>query len=168
MHNTTRFMRPIILIGLLLWLSGCGYHLKGYHQVTPGLDGLFVEQGDQRGTLAGMLQRELSVSGVKLAKNPVEARHRLRVTRERFNQRVISVDANGKVLEYEIRLDARFAVFAANGAERMPEQGLEITRQLILSDADELGRRNEAALMKVDMRMDMASQIIRRLQAQLK
>ena len=80
----------------------------------------------------------------------------------------MSVDANGKVLEYELRLEAAFKVLAAGAAQTLPEQRLELTRQLTLSDADELGLRNEAALMRIDMRLDMAGQIIRRLQAGLK
>ncbi len=153
---------------ILLLLSGCGFHLKGFQQVTPNLDGLYVEQGDQRGTLAGVIQRELLVAGVKLAASIDQSKNRLRITQERFSQRVISVDANGKVLEYELRLDAKYAVRIPQGGERLPEQTLELTSQLVLSNADELGKRNEAALMRVDMRVDMAGQIIRQLQAQLK
>lgn len=163
-----KVLRLIFLAGLILWLSGCGFHLKGYHQASPNLDGLFVEQADQRSTLAGVIQRELSVAGVKLAEKPDQARNHLRISQERFGQRVISVDAYGKVLEYELRLDARFDVLAEDRSQRLPVQALELTRQLSLSDADELGQQNEAALMRVDMRLDMAGQIIRRLQAQLK
>lgn len=158
----------VFLASLVLCLSGCGFHLKGYHQASPNLDGLYVMQGEQRASLAGVLQRELSVAGVKLAERPEQAKNRLRITKERFGQRVISVDANGKVLEYELRLDAGFEVLAATNGQNLPVQALELTRQLSLSDADELGKRNEAALMRIDMRLDMAGQIIRRLQAQLK
>ena len=72
------------------------------------------------------------------------------------------------MLEYELRLDARFDVLAPDNSQRLPVQALELTRQLTLSGDDELGKRDEAAMMRVDMRLDMAGQIIRRLQAQLK
>ncbi len=168
MQPLAKISRQAFLIGLLFCLTGCGFHLKGYHQASPNMDGLFIEQGEQRTTLAGVIQRELSVAGVKLAGRADQARNRLRISRERFDQRVISVDANGKVLEYELRLDAGFEVLAAAGGQNLPVQALELTRQLTLSDADELGQRNEAALLRNDMRLDMAGQIIRRLQAQLK
>ena len=167
MQARKKNLRLIILLSLVFWLSGCGFHLKGYHQATGNLDGLFVEQGDQRSSLAGVIRQELSVAGVKLAENPGVANNILRISQERFGQRVISVDGYGKVLEYELRMDARFDVIDADGAQRLPVQALELIRQLSLSDADELGQQNEAALMRIDMRMDMAGQIIRRLQAQL-
>ncbi len=168
MKSSSKLLRLPFLICLLSCLSGCGFHLKGYHQASPNLDGLYIIQGEQRDTLAGVLQRELSVAGVKLSAGPEAARNRLRITQERFGQRTISVDANGKAIEYELRLDAAFEVLTADKGHSMPVQALELTRQLTLSDGDELGRRNEAALMRVDMRLDMAGQIIRRLQAQLK
>ena len=169
MYASAKGLLSVSLCGLLLLLvAGCGFHLKGYQQASPNLDGLFIEQGQRRNTLAGVIQRELSVAGVKLAGSPALASNRLRITREQFSQRVISVDANGKVLEYELRLDAGFEVMAKSGGRDLPGQRLELTRQLTLSDADELGHRNEAALLRIDMRLDMAGQIIRRLQAQLK
>ena len=60
------------------------------------------------------------------------------------------------------------SVAAADGSERLPLQSLELQRQLTLSGQDELGYRNEAALLRIDMRLDMADQVIRRLQAQLR
>ena len=158
----------ITLLVLILGLSACGFQLRGYHQASPNLDGLYIEGGDQRDTLAGVLQRQLSVAGVELAASPNLAKNRLQILGEHFSQRVISVDANGKVLEYELRLDAGFMVNPGGPeGQELPRQALELTRQLSLSDADELGRRNEAALMRVDMRRELAGQIIRRLQAQL-
>ena len=156
------------LFGLLLLLAGCGFHLKGYQQADPALDGLFVEQAEQRDSLAGVIQRELVTAGVKLADTAETAKHRLRIRADRFTQRVLSVDASGKALEYELSLQAGFDVAAADGSERLPLQSLELLRQLTLSGQDELGYRNEAALLRIDMRLDMADQIIRRLQAQLK
>ncbi len=161
------FMRLLPLAGLL-WLAGCGFHLKGYQQASPNLDGLLIEQNDEQGRLAGVIQQQLLVSDVKLAASPAQAKNRLRISQERFSQRVISVDANGKVLEYELLLEAKFAVSAAGAQESAPLQSLELTRQLTYSGADELSRRSEAELMRADMLTDMADQVIRQLQAQLK
>ena len=168
MHSTSKTLYWALAVLLVLGLSGCGFHLKGYQQTTPNLDGLFIERGEQRGTLAGVIKQELKIAGVLLADSLEGAKHHLRITQERYGQRVMSVDANGKVLEYELRLEAAFEVLAAGSPQTLPLQRLDLTRQLTLSDADELGQRNEAALMRIDMRQDMAGQIIRRLQAGLK
>ncbi|QYZ65950.1 MAG: lipoprotein [Gammaproteobacteria bacterium (ex Lamellibrachia satsuma)] len=161
-----RHWRSGFLLSILLIVSGCGFHLKGYQQATPNLNGLFVEDAENRQSLAGVLQRDLRASGALLAASAAEAKYRLSLT-EIFKYRVLSVDENGKALEYELRLKSDFSVVDREGNTALPEQHLELVRELTYSGTDELGRRNEAKLVRGDMRTDMADQIVRRLQAQL-
>jgi LPS-assembly lipoprotein len=152
---------------LLLPLVGCGFHLKGYQQISPVLNGLYVVGGEQRDTLAGVLQRNLSSAGVKLADDETSAKYRLQITREKFLSRVLAVDARGKALDSELELQAAFRLSQAAGDTPLEEK-LELVRQLSYSGTDELGQRNESALLTTDMRSDMANQIIRLLQTRLK
>ncbi|MGD9163140.1 MAG: LPS assembly lipoprotein LptE [Chromatiales bacterium] len=158
-------MWPLLL--LLLTLSGCGFHLKGYQQAaSPALNGLYVERGEERGTLAGTLAHNLRTGGVELAADARSAKARVKITQERLQSRVLAVDANGKALDSELQLEASFRLTPASGDEPTT-QTLELVRQLSYSGSDELGQRNEAALLADDMRNDMANQIIRRLEALL-
>jgi LPS-assembly lipoprotein len=155
------------LLLLLLTLVGCGFHLKGYQQAaSPVLNGLYVEGGGERGTLAGILAYKLRTSGVELAADAQSAKAQVEITRERLQSRVLAVDANGKALDSELQLVASFRLTYASGDEPTT-QSLELVRQLSYSGSDELGQRNEAALLTIDMRNDMANQIIRRLEALL-
>jgi outer membrane lipopolysaccharide assembly protein LptE/RlpB len=168
MQRLTLSMR-LLALALLLLVAGCGFQLKGYQQqVSPNLDGLFIVQEEGQGSLAGEIRQQLLISDVKLAATAAQAKSILSIPQERFNQRVISVDANGKVLEYELLLQASFTLAKAGDKEPPVPQNLELTRQLTSSGSDELGLRSEAELMRSDMRTDMAGQIIRQLQAQLK
>ncbi|RDH89696.1 MAG: hypothetical protein DIZ77_14875 [endosymbiont of Seepiophila jonesi] len=161
-----RHWRSGFLLSILLIVSGCGFHLKGHHQATLNMNGLFVENAENRQSLAGVLQRDLRASGVALAADAAAAKNRLSLT-EAFKYRVLSVDENGKALEYELRLKSDFSVVDREGKAALLEQYLELVRELIYSGTDELGRRNEAKLVRGDMRTDMADQIVRRLLAQL-
>jgi LPS-assembly lipoprotein len=156
-----------LLLLLLLTLVGCGFHLKGYQQAaSPVLNGLYVERGEERGTLAGTLAYNLRTSGVELAADAQSAKALVMITREQLKSRVLAVDANGKALDSELQLVASFHLTPATG-EDPTTQTLELVRQLSYSGSDELGQRNEAALLANDMRNDMANQIIRRLEALL-
>ena len=160
--------RPLIWLSLLLLLGGCGFHLKGFQQTaSPALNGLFVEGGEARNSLAGVLAYNLRTAGVQLAADPESAKARVSITRERLQSRVLAVDANGKALDSEFQLSASFRLVGEPGSEPQ-SQSLELVRQLSYSGTDELGQRNEAALISSDLRQDMASQIIRRLEALLK
>lgn len=161
------FPSPLLWLTLLLVLAGCGFHLKGYQQAaSPVLDGLYVEGGEARDTLAGVLAYTLRTGGVKLAADAISARARVAIINERLQSRVLSVDANGKALDSELQLRAGFRLMQAGDGE--PEtQSLELIRQISYSGDDELAQRNETALVAVDLRRDMANQIIRRLEALL-
>jgi LPS-assembly lipoprotein len=160
--------KPLLWLALLLTLAGCGFHLKGYQQAaSPVLNGLYVEGGEDRGTLAGILAHNLRIGGVELAADAEAAKARLIITGERQQRRVLAVDASGKALDSELQLMAGFRLTRAAGGE--PEtQTMELVRQLSYGGDDELGQRNEAALLLNDMRNEMANQIIRRLEALLK
>lgn len=157
---------PFLL--LLLMLAGCGFHLKGYQQAaSPALDGLYVAAGEQRATLAGTLARNLRIGGIKLAADAKSAKARVEITDEQMQSRILAVDAGGKALDQELRLVASFRLSLTSG-EASQTQTLELVRQLSYSGTDELGQRNEAALLANDMRNEMANQIVRRLEALLK
>ncbi|MET0067275.1 MAG: LPS assembly lipoprotein LptE [Candidatus Thiodiazotropha sp.] len=163
------FLQRGLLALVLLLLAGCGFHLKGFAQPSQALNGIFIPGGDVRDTLAGVLQEDLLSGGVIFAPDVKSARYRLQVTREKFSSRVLSVDANGKALDQEIRLQAEFllSIPSASGESR-ERQPLEMVRQLSYSGNDELGQRNEAELLMTDMRHDMAAQAIRMLEARMK
>lgn len=162
-----RLAAGLLLLAALGLLGGCGFHLKGYQQpVSPALNGLFVVDGGQRDTLAGAVEHNLRVAGVKLAADEASARYRLKITLEHFRSRVLAVDANGKALDSELQLQAAFSLNKRAGGEP-EEQKLEMVRQLSYSGTDELAQRNEQAQLSSDMRSDMADQIIRRLEALL-
>ncbi len=162
------FAQRLFLLLLLFTLGGCGFHLKGYQQVaSPVLDGLYVVAGEQRNTLAGALSHNLRIGGIKLAADAESAKARVEITSERLQNRVLAVDADGKALDQELKLSASFRLTRVSGSDPTT-QSLELVRQLSYSGSDELGQRNETALLANDMRNEIANQIIRRLEALLK
>ncbi|MCU7846874.1 MAG: hypothetical protein KZQ89_02520 [Candidatus Thiodiazotropha sp. (ex Lucinoma kastoroae)] len=161
-------LQPFWLLLVLSPLVGCGFHLKGYHQVSTVLNGLYVMESDIQDSVADILRRDLQNGGVVMAPDAETARFSLQITQEKFSSRVLSVDANGKALDNEMQLVVTFRLIHADPDETATEQQLELVRQLSLSGSDELGQRNESASMVTDMRNDVASQIIRRLEVQLR
>ncbi|MEJ2619813.1 MAG: LPS assembly lipoprotein LptE [Candidatus Thiodiazotropha sp.] len=152
---------------LLLLLVGCGFHLKGYAHPSAALNGLYIVAADDIDTLAGVLQQTLVGGGVNLSPERGAAKYVFQVLKEKFSSRVLSVDANGKALDNELRLQASVRLTARSGTAPHEEQ-LEMVRQLSFSGSDELGQRNETALMMEDMRRDLAAQIIRKMEAGLR
>jgi LPS-assembly lipoprotein len=157
----------VVLWALILLLNGCGFYLKGYSQPSAALNGLYIVGGDEPESLAGVLQSDLLSGGVILATDRDSAKYLFQVMQEKLTSRVLSVDANGKALDKELRLQAKVRLFLMGSGKDPHEEQLELVRQLSISGGDELGQRNEANQMKNDMRRELAAQIIRRLEAGL-
>jgi LPS-assembly lipoprotein len=153
----------VVLIAILV--TGCGFHLKGYRQLSPALNNLYILGYEKRESLAAVLYDNLLGRGAVLATDPASAKLSIEVLQERFSSRVLSVDAGGKALDQELQLSARIRARVPGSGGDGVEQQLELIRQLSFSGDDELGQRNETALLKYDMRNEMAEQIMRRLEA---
>jgi LPS-assembly lipoprotein len=156
-----------VLWSLIILLNGCGFYLKGYSQPSAALNGLYIVGGSEPESLAGVLQSDLLSGGVILATDRDSAKYLFQVMEEKFSSRVLSVDNNGKALDKELRLDAKVSLSLVGSGKDPHEEQLEMVRQLSVSGGDELGQRNETTLMMNDMRRELSSQIIRRLEAGL-
>ncbi|MES9969284.1 MAG: LPS assembly lipoprotein LptE [Candidatus Thiodiazotropha sp.] len=164
--NLTAFRHQLWLVVLLsILVTGCGFHLKGYRQLSTALNGLYILGSEKPQSLAAVLHDNLQGRGAVLAEAPTTAKLTLEIVREKFTSRVLSVDAGGKALDKELHLYALIRARVPGSGEQGVEQSLELLRQLSFSGDDELGQRNETELMKYDMRNEMAEQIIRRLEA---
>jgi outer membrane lipopolysaccharide assembly protein LptE/RlpB len=150
-------------------MGGCGFYLKGFAQPSQFLNGGYIAGGDDLEHLSGMLLQELQLGGVKMASRAKSALYQVEITEEKTATRVLSVDANGKALDQEIYLRVAFRLTVPKKSGKVREEhDLELVRQLSFSGDDELGRRNEAELIREDLRFDMVVQIIRRLEARMK
>jgi outer membrane lipopolysaccharide assembly protein LptE/RlpB len=153
------------LVLISIQFSGCGFHLKGYQQPSAALNGLYIHDSADRNSLAGQLYENLRGRGTVMASGVDAARLTLKVLEEKFTSRVLSVDAGGKALDIELHFSTTLRARLPGSVDQGVEQQLALVRQLSFSGEDELGQRNEIELMKVDMRYEMAEQIIRRLEA---
>jgi LPS-assembly lipoprotein len=156
-----------LTLSILLLLAGCGFHLKGFQQASSTLEDLFIHGSDNRQSLAGTIRRNLQQSGVKLAQAASSAQYQMWIHHERFRQRVVSVDANGKALEYELGLNAQFSLLDSQGRKLVSRQELDLVRQVSFSGDDELGKRAEIQLVQADMRREMGWRIIREAEAKV-
>ena len=125
------------------------------------------------GDLVRNLRRSLETSGVDVVSeeyNPrgKEAAHSsiavLRIFKEKQSKRVLSVDANGRVREFELHYKISMELSGGDGFF-VPEQKLELTRDFLFDPEDVLGKSDEEAGLLRDMQHDMVRLIMLRLQA---
>ena len=148
-------------------LAGCGFALKGSADLP--FVSIYLDQAES-GPTATALRRQLQgVPGLAVLEAPQlrsQAQVVLQVTRDSQDRRSIGANAYG--LTRELQLTSRFGyqVLAADGRELAPEVELQQQRDINYNEAIILSKEGEEEMLYRDMAEDLASQVIRRLEAQ--
>ena len=89
----------------------------------------------------------------------------LTIVRERSENRILSVGSSGKATEYELFEEVVFSLSDAQGNVLLKSQTLRMTRDLVFDEIELLGKLREAEQIHIEMRRNMARQIITRIGA---
>lgn len=159
--------RLLLLLCLVLAVSACGFRPRGTLALAEELGPVKVQTADPYSELAQGLSVALSRAGVKAA---VEGQPSatLRVSAERLSTRPLTVDVRALVREYETLYRVSFDVVGADGAVRLPEQTIELTREFTYDAFAQAGSPAEQRLIEDELRREMQAAILRRLDAVLR
>ena len=157
--------RILVLALAIAATGGCGYQLRGAVSLPPALDGIRVTgPAGIRGALTQMLES----GGAGVRQESESANAVLRLSRERFTRRVLSVDPDtGKEREIELAYSVAFRVAGGDGEELMPEQTVSLLRDYVVDTGAVLGKSREENVLREEMRRDAAGQIARRIETSL-
>ena len=159
-------LRPAMLLMLILlslFLGSCGFHPRGQYGPGASSAGPVYIAGLPPGNLfVRELRHQLQLAAVPTTDDPGEAATVLRLGGIDSKRSVFSVNANNKVVEYEIRLRLPFRIEHPPG-HKAEQQYLE-RRYLAYDPGGQLlGRTREARLRQDDAYREMARQLIDRL-----
>ena len=157
--------RGLVLALAIAIAGGCGYQLRGAVPLPPGLDAIRIAAPtDIRNALVQLLDG----GGVRVQPADGSAGALLRISDERFDRRVLSVDpGTGKESEFELAYQVVFEVTGAEGEELVPEQTVSLIRDYVFDPDAVLGKSREQNVLRAEMRRDAAAQIVRRIERSL-
>ena len=157
--------RNLVLALAIATAGGCGYQLRGAVSLPPALDGVHVAGP---AGIGGALTQMLESGGADIRPESESANAVLRLSRERFTRRVLSVDPDtGKEREIELTYSVAFRVTSGDGEELMPEQTVSLLRDYAADAGAVLGKSREENVLREEMRRDAAGQIARRIATSL-
>ena len=166
-QSYTRRLAPLLrccaAIAGLLWMVGCGFHLRGTADLPPSLSAVYIEQ-QQAPLIAEALKRAFVDRQLPPVAEKPQAQLVVDLRNERYNRRVLSVGTAGKVQEFELNYDVDLALLNAKGAALADKQTLSLRRELRYDSNEVLAKSSEEEQLKKEMLEDAARQIIRRLQ----
>lgn len=154
------------LITLLLCttlVTACGWHLRGSLLLPENLQSLHISATDSHGRLATDLKKMIAGYDIKLVDNSNEAQFSLAILGEREERRTVSVGNDALAAEYELTLNADYAIYGAKGEVLVPKATATVIRSYDHDRNDVLSTGEEERLIREEMRIDLIQQIIRRL-----
>jgi LPS-assembly lipoprotein len=155
-------MRLFLAALLALELAGCGFQLRGTAEVP--FETLYVP-----GANAGIaldLKRNLEAgTRARVVNDPQAAQAVIQFTEEAREREILSLTGTGRVREFQLRYRVRWRVHDGKGGEFVPQNTIQLTRDITFNDAEILAKEQEEQLLYRDMQADMVQQIIRRLAA---
>ena len=104
-------------------------------------------------------------TNARVVDDPKRADAIMQFTLESREKEILSLTGTGKVREYRLRYRVGFRVHDGKGGDFVPQNTLEITRDISFNDTEVLAKEAEEQLLYRDMQNDMVQQIMRRLSA---
>lgn len=160
--SVPRILR-LALAGLaLLVLGACGFHLKG---ATPLPFQSLYTNINLDSEFGARLRRTISANspGTRFTDRRQDADVYLHQINESQNLRQLSLDADGRVEEYELNLEFQFELLDRTGHVLLPPTTLLSVRELPYNDRIVQAKEGEIDRTFKDMRNSLIDQILRRM-----
>jgi LPS-assembly lipoprotein len=143
-------------------LAGCGFQLR--RPVELPFTRLAISGFKPASPMAEALRQALP-STVTVVNRPLDAEVVLVVLEDRYDKTVAASTAAGQVREFRLRVTLRFRLDKPEGGAQLPEQRLELVRDMSYSETAALAKQTEEAGLVRDMRQDLAQQLLQMLAA---
>ncbi|MEI2796025.1 LPS assembly lipoprotein LptE [Pseudoxanthomonas sp. F11] len=166
-----RFRLPVLVLALV-FLAGCGFHLRNRIALPSDLGPVrVVGASTSYSALVTSLSRGLQAAGATLAAPPGEDAAAaedaqvatLRIMSERWGDLPIAVDQFGRAQEFSLRYAVVFAFTKADGTDLVPQQVVELSRDYVSPPQDATGTTTEREVLAEELRREMAASILRRV-----
>lgn len=156
-------LRALVAGGGLAMLAGCGFALRG----TANLPFTTLYIGlDDKSELGAQLRRYVrDTTNTRVVEDPKQAQAQLQVLSDQRERSILSLDAAGRVREFELRYLFTFRLHDGRDREYIPPTTITLARDLTFNDAATLAKDQEANLLYRDMQSELIQQLLRRMSA---
>ncbi len=141
-------------------LSACGWRLRG--MVDLPYKNILIS-GNLSQELRDDLDMMFRVNGIKITINAKDAELVLEIISEQNARQILSYSGTGQITAYRIISRIVFRAFDPNGIELMPESDIFLTRDIDFNQANVQAFDQQVAEYVKNMRIDIVSQLMRRL-----
>lgn len=153
--------RAVALV-MTIALVGCGFQLRGSQ--TLAIERLYLALPVNSPVGAEISRVVRSSTNATIVPIRKDAQAILELLGEQREREVLSINAQGRAREYQLRLRTTFRVVDPDGSELVAPTTLLARRDIAFNESEFLAKESEEALLYRDMQSDLVRQIVNRLQ----
>ena len=148
--------------GVLLALSGCGFHLAGSGPLPKILAQPYLSLKDPYTDFSREFERQLKGAGAAVQGVRANSSATIEVTKDLVEQRTLSVSKLNIPTEYELSYTVTFAVQGTD-KELLTPQTISMSKDYSFQEDVLLAKQHEADILRQQMARDLATIAMRRL-----
>jgi len=160
------------LVILLGFLTSCGYSLRTNQLIEGSLDTIHLTLSQPNSEFSRILRRNLELADVKVI-NSIESQqahsnltHELSIGGEEISTRPITINSRARAAQYEMRLSIEITL-RVNKTFLIESEALFVDR-IYFEDIENItGNQEEIRIITSEMRQNLVSQVMRRLESAL-
>ena len=131
------FLRKLSIFGLILFISACGFQLRG--DIQANFDSISISGGTSG--FNKTLQRKFRQAGIRIA-SASEAEKIVEIIENKFTKTILTLTGTGAVSEYQLDYEVTYRFKSKDGPWNLPVT-IEATRTYTYDDSDILAKDEE-------------------------
>lgn len=151
--------RNLMVAGLALLLSACGFQLRGTGDTNFALDEINLQARNSYGETVKQLEELFKDNGVRVSPG---ARYTLDLVREQSRQRTASYTTSARSAEYELTQVLDFEIRGPQNTVLL-EDRVEVSKVYVHDSSNLISSDQEANQLRQEMRRELLQQLSMRL-----
>ena len=159
-----------VFLILLTILNSCGYSLRDNQFLVANLGSIHLQLAQPNSEFSRILRRDLEAIGIHtlvsdLSQEPnKETEHELIIGNEEISNRPVTINSRARAAQYEMRLSVEVAL-KKNQAFLFEPEALFVDRVFFEDIQNITGNQEEIRIISSEMRQDLVSQVLRRIES---
>ena len=155
----------VMLLGMIITLAGCGFHLRGSAVLPPEMAVTYISSAQPYASLVDDFSAALKTHGGRVTRERSEATAVLHIISDTVDKRLLSINTDGKVLEYETRQTIRFSVNTGDSLPLLEEGEVSMSKSYLYSSTDILGKQREDKVLRRTLQRNLVNLALLRITA---
>lgn len=157
------FLLSIVNISLLIFITACGFHLRGDIPLPSTLAPMYIDTKTPYNSLIDAIQATLSSYGIKQASSPKEANTILHILDIQSSEDLVSVSASTNTRQYAMKQTVTMELTDKNDKVIIPVSKITASNPLTVDSSQVLNMDSQKQTLSGEMNQAMVQQLMMKL-----